>query len=125
MNVQGILDRGRVLAALAMVDTCGVTRPTRGALNESTGVYPETSAIVYYGPCRVMQAQTGGVTDVAGTAVDLARPVLELPHGTATLVKGDRVTLSTGAMAGQVLTVVGEAPSTVQVACRYAVDVVA
>jgi hypothetical protein len=123
VNVQLILERGRLLAQLAMVDTCSVSRPTRGALNETTGAYAETSAAVYYGPCKVSQAQPA-VTDVAGVAVELLRPVLELPAGSATLVKGDVVTLTSGAMSGRVLTVVGESPSTTQVARRWLVDVV-
>lgn len=123
MSVAALLTRGRLAAQRVMVDACTVTRTTVGALNESTGVYAETTATVYTGRCRVKPAATATI-DAAGIAVDTARPTLDLPWSETGLVQpGDRVTITTGPLAGTVAEVFAEVAGSTMTKRRYTLEV--
>lgn len=119
MNVTANLARLRTVAATIMVDTCTIVRSTVGPLDEDTGLYLTSTAVIYQGPCRIKPATTATV-DAAGIAVDTARPVLELPWSDTPVAQpGDTVTMTSGPMTGTHLDVYAELPGTTAVALRY------
>lgn len=119
MNTAVILTRTRAIAASIMVDACTIARTTVGALNEGTGQYATTSAVIYTGPCRIKPAATA-TADAAGIAVDTSRPVLELPWSDDPIAApGDMVTMTSGPLSGAVLDVYAELSGTTSTARRY------
>lgn len=122
MDTLANLARLRTVATQVMLDKVTVTRLTRGPLDESTGMYPETPVIVYTGPARIKTAPTT-TQAAAGVAVDASRPVLELPWTTtAQVAAGDLVHVDSGPLAGQQLDVFAELTGTTSVARRYVLE---
>jgi hypothetical protein len=102
LKVRALLGTSEPSPTVAMPDSCTVTRVSRGALNESTGVYAVTTATIYTGRCRLITAATGTL-DVAGIATDRSRPTLEVPYsatGAASIAADDRVAITSGPKSG-------------------------
>ena len=123
MNTDSILSRLRKTHESVMVDACTVTRATVGALNETTGVYAETTATIYAGKCRVKPAQTSTV-DAGGIAVDASRPTLSIPWTAAGVVQpGDAVSITSGPLTGTTAEIYAEVAGTTSTSRLYTLEV--
>lgn len=126
-HVRALVSAGRLAAARAMVDTVTVTRPTRGALNTTTGLHASTSTTVYTGPARIRRATSSDAT-VGEREVQRSRPILSLPvgaTGAADLRKGDVVTVTSSLnpdLASRTFTVGGLEVGTTATVHRYVVE---
>lgn len=123
MSIAGLLGRGRAAHAALMVDACTITRTTVGELNETTGVYAETTATIYAGKCRVKPAATITV-DAAGIAVDATRPTVSIPWTSTGVVQpGDAVSITSGPLAGTTAEVFAEVAGTTSTSRLYTLEV--
>ena len=96
MSVTGLVARARAAHQQLMVDSCIITRHTRGALNTSTGDYATTQTVLYSGKCRLRGSTAAAVTArevPSGDAEQSAnRYALILPYGVDnTVEEGDTV----------------------------------
>jgi len=123
MNTASILARLRKTHQAVMVDACTITRTTVGTLNETTGVYAETTATIYAGKCRIKPAQTSTV-DAGSIAVDASRPTLSIPWTEAGVVQpGDAVTIASGPLAGTTAEIYAEVAGTTSTSRLYTLEV--
>ncbi len=126
-HVRSLVTAGRLAAARTMVDTVTVTRPSRGALNTTTGQHATTSTTVYTGPARIRRATSSDAT-AGERELQRSRPTLALPvgeTGAADLRHGDVVTVSASLnpdLVGRTFTVSSLEVGTTATAHRYVVE---
>ncbi len=126
--IGGVLDLGRRMALSRMLDTCKVTRVTRGAFNEATGKHSVTTTDVYTGPCRVKHPTTAAKPADAGSQLVVVSGLeLHLPLTAAGVQSGDAVEITASQTraeeVGRKFTVVAPFDGTQTTALRFRVEV--
>ncbi len=112
MREESLVHAGQVAAERLMVDTCTIKRPADGTFNETTGVYPDASTVLYTGKCRVRYIDVAdNNVDAGGRAAAVREYQVSVPADTVVYAVGDRVTVTASGLdatqAGLVLTVQG------------------
>ena len=112
MSRESLLARGRAAAEAGMLDTCIITRPGGGAVDDNTGVISGGRQQIYSGKCRVQQSavQSTDQAQTPGQDYQLhARLELHLPITATGLKVDDLVEITAAAndpeLVGQVLRV--------------------
>ncbi len=126
--IGGVLDLGRRMAESRMLDTCKVTRVTRGAFNEATGKHSVTTTDVYTGPCRVKHPTTAAKPADAGSQLVVVSGLeLHLPLTGSGVRAGDVVEITASQTraeeVGRKFTVVAPFDGTQTTALRFRVEV--
>lgn len=100
MSRASALARGRVAAAVGMVDACTIRRASgSGTTDPVTGVGTQAYTDLYAGPCRIQQHQaTADRQDIGEDSLMLLRLEVQLPvAGTEGLKVGDEITMTSAA----------------------------
>lgn len=102
MTAASVTVAGRLAAERLMVDACTITRSAGNAgLNEVTGRTVPRATTVYSGPCQVQVPDTQPQTpEVGERTATVQRLTVKIPVSVTGVRVGDRVTLTTAALDG-------------------------
>lgn len=97
MSRRELIEQARSFFLAGAADTCTIRRNGSGQGTDEDGNVPDSSTVLYTGPCRVQQNQPYAERNNAGEAyLLLLRVVVQLPmEGTAGLRPDDRITMDT------------------------------
>lgn len=95
MSRESLLVRARAAAVRGMTDTCTITRPADGAVDENTGRVAVTTQTIYTGACRVQSMRAQSRAEEVGEDYKLLLPLeVQLPITVTGLLVGDIITIT-------------------------------
>lgn len=130
MSRESTLEQGRAIAAAMMEAACTIDRKVKGALNETTLQYDNTSEQIYSGPCRTrFVASIVRESDVQGQSLARQEGVLSVPiPGSGDIRPDDVATITANALdpeqVGQRFIIRGIHEQTFSTARRFPIELV-